>query len=174
MTEAPNGLASLTQARDRRIRRTMPPPRHPVAAASATTEEEHATPPQSSIGERQSEAAEPAQNLAQPPPTTPQPGPSAGSASAGTKDRRRPASQQKPVEQASTPIKPVTVYVSDAQSDFLEQVRIAGLLERVDLSRSAVVRLALSRLQQDMSVEEIKRHLISQPTDPTRTGRKRR
>jgi hypothetical protein len=152
----------------------MPPPRHPVTAASATTEEEHATPPPSSIGERQSEPAQPAQDPAQPPPATRQPAPSAGTASAGTKAQRRPASQEKSVEQASTPIKPVTLYVSDAQSDFLEQVRIAGLMERVDLSRSAVVRLALSRLQQDMSVEEIKRHLISQPTDPTRTGRKRR
>jgi len=74
----------------------------------------------------------------------------------------------------AVPIKPVTVYVSDEQSDFLEQVRIAGLMDRVDISRSAVVRLALSRLRRDMSVEDIKSHLMSQPTDPNRTGRKRR
>lgn len=173
MTEAPNGLASLTQARDRRIRRTMPPTRHPLAA-SATTDDVQETPPQSSIGERQSEPTEPSQDPGQTSRGKPPPAPSPGSVGAGSKDRRRRSSQQKPVEQPNTPIKPVTVYVSDAQSDFLEQVRIAGLLERVDLSRSAVVRLALNRLQQDMSVDDIKRHLISQPTDPTRTGRKRR
>ena len=35
MAETPNGLASMTQARERRARRTMPPPRHPVPAGNA-------------------------------------------------------------------------------------------------------------------------------------------
>jgi hypothetical protein len=180
VTEAPNGLASLTQARERRVRRTMPPPRHPIVAAESapiTDTEQVSTdqaPPseaphvEPTVGER---APEPAESLPPPPARRP-------SATAGPKPRGRrstePAATQAPTATAATPIKPVTVYVSDEQSDFLEQVRIAGLMERVDISRSAVVRLALSRLQQHMSVEDIKRHLVSQPTDPTRTGRKRR
>lgn len=175
MTEAPNGLASLTQARDRRVRRTMPPPRHPVAATSAvTTNDDQGTPTHPSIGEGQSAQPEPVEKSVPPAPLTHQPASNDSSASTGARARRRRGPEPTAVEPAVTPIKPVTVYVSDVQSDFLEQVRIAGLMDRVDISRSAVVRLALSRLQRDMSVDEIKHHLISQPTDPSRTGRKRR
>ena len=105
---------------------------------------------------------------------THQPGSNDSSVRTGSRARRRREPEPTTIEPAATPIKPVTVYVSDVQSDFLEQVRIAGLMDRVDISRSAVVRLALSRLQRDMSVDEIKHYLISQPTDPSRTGRKRR
>ena len=176
MTEAPNGLASLTQARDRRVRRTMPPPRHPVATTpSIITNDDQGTPSQPSMGEGQSARPEPAEKSVSAAPLTHQPGSIDSSVSTGSRaQRRRRAPEPATIEPTVTPIKPVTVYVSDVQSDFLEQVRIAGLMDRVDISRSAVVRLALSRLQRDMSVDEIKQHLISQPTDPNRTGRKRR
>lgn len=175
MTEAPNGLASLTQARDRRVRRTMPPPRHPVAAApTITTNNDQGTPTDPSIGEGKSAQPEPVEKSVPATPLTNLTGSNDSSVGTGSRARRRRAPEPTTIEPAVTPIKPVTVYVSDGQSDFLEEVRIAGLMDRVDISRSAVVRLALSRLQRDMSVDEIKQHLISQPTDPNRTGRKRR
>lgn len=178
MTEAPNGLASLTQARERRVRRTMPPPRHPVGVAesaaapeSAASPEPAAVPTDTRVGEPL--APEPSEPSAELGPSRRQP--ITMSPKARTKERAStPKTTESAVTATATPIKPVTVYVSDEQNDFLEQVRIAGLIERVDISRSAVVRLALSRLQRDMSVDEIKHHLMNQPTDPNRTGRKRR
>lgn len=72
--------------------------------------------------------------------------------------------------------KPATVYLDDTHIEFLEEARIAGLISRprLDISKSAVVRLALRRLQQDMTIDEIRNYLSAQPTDPTKTGRKRR
>jgi Arc/MetJ-type ribon-helix-helix transcriptional regulator len=79
------------------------------------------------------------------------------------------------VGEESTP-RPATLYLDGNLLDFLEEARIAGLVSRpkLDISKSAVVRLALRRLQQDMTIEEIRELLRSQPTDPTKMGRKRR
>lgn len=141
---------------------------------SITTNDDQGTPSQPSMGEGRSARPEPAEESVSAAPLTHQPGSNDSSVSTGSRARRRRAPEPATIEPTVTPIKPVTVYVSDVQSDFLEEVRIAGLIDRVDISRSAVVRMALSRLQRDMSVNEIKQHLISQPTDPSRTGRKRR
>jgi len=91
-----------------------------------------------------------------------------------------PTTQPKPivveaVGDESTP-RPATLYLDSNLLDFLEEARIAGLVSRpkLDISKSAVVRLALRRLQEDMTIEEIRELLRSQPTDPTKTGRKRR
>ncbi len=73
------------------------------------------------------------------------------------------------------PVK-MTFYVDQAMDRYLEDVRIRGLTSRpkVDVSRSAVVRLALRRLREEMNPEQVKTLLAAQPTDPTKTGRKRR
>ncbi len=70
----------------------------------------------------------------------------------------------------------MTFYVDQAMDRYLEDVRIQGLTSRpkVDVSRSAVVRLALRRLREEMDPDQVKTLLAAQPTDPTKTGRKRR
>lgn len=171
MADTPNGLASMTQARERRARRTMPPPRHPV--------------PASNVEQAPSEPEQPfVQHSAQPEPVSDTPLAVAADVvmpkPAKKTERLARSTQPKPVAVKSageeTTPRPATLYLDDNLLEFLEQARIAGLIgrPRVDISKSAVVRLALRRLQQEMTIQEIRDYLEAQPTDPTRTGRKRR
>jgi hypothetical protein len=70
----------------------------------------------------------------------------------------------------------VTLYVDRATDEFMEAARVEGLTSRpkVDVSRSAVVRLALRRLMDDMSPGEVKTLLIAQAVRSIGPGRKRR
>jgi hypothetical protein len=70
----------------------------------------------------------------------------------------------------------VGLYIDEAHEDFLEEVRIAGnaLRPKVNLSGSAVVRLALDRLMAEMSVTQVRDALVSKPIDPSAVGRRRR
>lgn len=171
MADTPNGLASMTQARERRARRVMPPPRHPVPAGNAEPTEPD--PPQPDVAATtipvQPGDQPPSNEIAAITRSAPKPKKLAG-----------PTTESKPVTveavgEESTP-RPATLYLDSNLLDFLEEARIAGLVSRpkLDISKSAVVRLALRRLQQDMTIEEIRDLLRSQPTDPTKTGRKRR
>ena len=172
MAETPNGLASMTQARERRARRVMPPPRHPVPAGNAEpTESDLAQPDVSAAASHlvQPENQSPSNEIA----ATSRPAPK-------PKMLASPTTQPKPMMveamgEESTP-RPATLYLDSNLLDFLEEARIAGLVSRpkLDISKSAVVRLALRRLQQDMTIAEIRELLRSQPTDPTKMGRKRR
>ena len=87
-------------------------------------------------------------------------------------------SSEVPAASAAAVLPPVklTFYVDQDIDRYLEDVRIQGLTQqpRVDVSRSAVVRLALRRLREEMTPEQVKTLLAGQLTDPTRTGRKRR
>jgi hypothetical protein len=58
----------------------------------------------------------------------------------------------------------------------MEAARVTGMTSRpkVDVSRSAVVRLALRRLMDDMSPEQVKSALAAEPAKSTGPGRKRR
>lgn len=164
MTDAPNGLASMTQARERRARRVMPPPRHPVPAGNAEPIDAESTQP--TVAETQTEPVQAAdQHLTAATKPQKRPKPAATTKPAGTE----PAGEQ-------APPRPATLYLDNNLLEFLEEARIAGLVSRprLDISKSAVVRLALRRLQQDMAIDEIRDHLRAQPTDPTKTGRKRR
>ncbi len=73
------------------------------------------------------------------------------------------------------PVK-VTLYVDRDSDEFMEAARIEGLLARpkVDISRSAVVRLALRRLMSEMSAAEVKAVLEQQEVRSSGPGRKRR
>ncbi len=70
----------------------------------------------------------------------------------------------------------VGLYLDEAHEDFLEQVRVAGnaLRPRVNLSGSAVVRLAIDRLMADMTAEQVRDALVAKPIDPSAVGRRRR
>ncbi len=141
----PDGLASLTAQRER-ARRSMPTPRHPLSASQPVT-----TAP---IVATKSSVATPVT-------AHEQPRPSFNSTSA-TPD-------------LGTPVK-VTLYVDRQADEFMENSRIEGLTARpkVDISRSAVVRLALRRLMDEMSPTEVKTLLTRQEVRSTGPGRKRR
>lgn len=171
MADVPNGLASMIQARERRVRRTMPPPRHPVPAGSA----EPAQPEPDRSAEQDPVEPNPVSDI----PRTVATDAAMRKAAMKTERPMRSATQPKPEpakfagEEAP---RPATLYLDNNLLEFLEQARIAGLVgrPRLDISKSAVVRLALRRLQQEMTIQEIRDHLGAQPTDPTKTGRKLR
>lgn len=142
----PNGLASLSAQRER-ARRSMPAPRHPVTVEDPTPEVATADHPA------------PAEPVA--PPT----------AAARPKQRRSPTP---PAETGAT--FKVTLYVDRDTDEFMEAARVEGLTTRpkVDVSRSAVVRLALRRLMNEMSPAEVKTLLAGQAVRSAGPGRKRR
>lgn len=73
------------------------------------------------------------------------------------------------------PVK-VTLYVDRDSDEFMEAARVEGLVARpkIDVSRSAVVRLALRRLMSEMSAAEVKALLEQQEVRKTGPGRKLR
>lgn len=147
----PNGLASLSAQRER-ARRSMPPPRHPIAGQTpARADKAHA--------ETQTQPA--------PPPLT-----APDTATSPAESAPTPSSA---AAEVGAPVK-VTLYVDRQADEFMEAARVAGLLARpkVDISRSAVVRLALRRLMNDMTPSEVKALLESQEVSSTGPGRKRR
>jgi hypothetical protein len=144
----PDGLARLTAQRDR-ARRSMPAPRHPVVAAP----------------EQRSEPTAPVPALiSEIPPVPTRPAVSAGAP--------RPGSA---VEETGATFK-VTLYLDRETDEFMEAVRVEGLTSRpkVDVSRSAVVRLALRRLMDEMGPGEVKALLEGQAVRSTGPGRRRR
>lgn len=149
-TARPDGLASLGAQRER-ARRTMPPSRHPLPPAAAG--EDRTLPP-------------PVLDMVPAGPGSPS---SAQAVAAG----ETPAALG--LEQAGPTFK-VTLYVDRATDEFMEAARVAGLTSRpkVDVSRSAVVRLALRRLMEERSPAEVKSMLASQPVRGSGPGRKRR
>jgi len=167
MAESPNGLASLSEARQR-ARRTMPPPRHPAPR--------HLTSADTQTSDTQSdEQGDPDTSGGPPAPAT--------ASRPTTRVNRAPDPVEAPVAEGSPAAPPaveppvkMTFYVGQDIDRYLEDVRIQGLTSRpkVDVSRSAVVRLALRRLREEMTPEQVKTLLAAQPTDPTKPGRKRR
>lgn len=141
----PDGLATLTAQRER-ARRSMPAPRHPISATPLVN-----TAPSDDV---QVAVATPAT-------ADDQPRPSITSTAA--------------VPDVGAPVK-VTLYVDRKADEFMENARIAGLTARpkVDISRSAVVRLALRKLMAEMSPAEVKALLTRQEVPSTGPGRKRR
>lgn len=67
-----------------------------------------------------------------------------------------------------------TVYLDDAADDVLEEVRSASRRRRVDANRSAVIRLALRRLKDDLSAEQIVDEIerASKHADTSKPGRR--
>jgi hypothetical protein len=154
------GLAGLTQLEQRREaaavtggrrQRQVPPPKNPKAAPPAPPPPAPA-PPAAAL----ETSAESAPELA---------------ADHGTSTLPAPV----PPAPTAAGVK-VTLYVDGVTDEFMEAARIEGLTARpkVDISRSAVVRLALRRLMAEMSPAEVKALLERQEVDNSRPGRKRR
>lgn len=145
----PNGLASLTAQRER-ARRSMPPPRHPVTVMDPLAPS--MTPQEDIPGNPEPLAAQPTSTIKVKP--------------------HRPV--MSPAGSGAT--FKVTLYVDRETDEFMEAARIEGLTSRpkVDISRSAVVRLALRRLMDEMTPAEVKTLLEGQAVSNTGPGRKRR
>ena len=147
--DQPNGLASLSAQRER-ARRSMPPPRHPVAPTPSAADlpaRDTARPAKRSHSQARIDDVLP------PAVATPTPAP----------------------EETGATFK-VTLYVDRQTDEFMEATRVIGLTSRpkVDVSRSAVVRLALRRLMDEMSPTEVKTILEHQAVRSSGPGRRRR
>lgn len=81
-----------------------------------------------------------------------------------------------PAQAVKVPSRKVGLYLEEPHEDFLEAVRVAGnaLRPKVNLSASAVVRLAIDRLMARLSPEEVRDALVAKPVDPAAPGRPRR
>lgn len=170
MAEAvPDGLASLSAQRNR-ARRSMPPPRHPVAVDGAREA--------SKAGQAVSEADQ----VGEPVPTAA----SLTAVPASSKEDAEPAGAEANVNESSAPASrapavmgapvKVTLYIDRDSDEFMEAVRVEGLVAqpKVDVSRSAVVRLALRRLMGEMSAADVKALLERAEVRNSGPGRKRR
>lgn len=167
-----NGLDALDARADRAKRKPPPPPskgrrvlppQHPAPAPTAA-----AVRPQEATG-----ALEVPEGQQQFPGLSGEPAVTAVVA---------PVAASAPQASASTEaikkdeLRKVAVYLDESQDAALEALRYLGTSQRprLDVSKSAVVRLALKRLLTDLSHEEIVRSIAATPTDPQTPGRKRR
>lgn len=150
-----DGLSALTQQREKAVRssaRTVPPPRH--APKPRSTRPEPQGDPEPDEGAGSARAA----------PVAPRATPAAAATAA-----RGGGGEVEPLTRA-------TIYL-DAHGDaYLEQVNSAGRTSRpkVDGSRSAVVRLALQRLEEQMTPHQVVDELRNRAAASTQhAGRKR-
>ena len=69
-----------------------------------------------------------------------------------------PAPADKPISHSNVvteELKKKTISVGQGEEDFLRQVVVAGMLGKVDANQSATIRLALRRLQAEMTPEQV-------------------
>lgn len=140
-----DGLDAMTAMRNKNTssRRALPPPRHQPRATPVHMPD---PPP----------APEPAQ--AQTPPAT----------------KARPPAPP-PAASAATDLAKVSLYLDDATDTYLETVRAAARTARprVDATRSAVVRLALTRMAEQLNPTQVVDELQRNAAAHTGPGRKR-
>lgn len=105
------------------------------------------------------------------------PAPAGQSDQPATTGQSRPvASVPVPAPSAKAPSRKIGLYLEEPHEDFMEAVRVAGnaLRPKVNLSGSAVVRLAMDRLMDELSANEVRDALVAKPVDPAVAGRPRR
>lgn len=85
-------------------------------------------------------------------------------------------SPQSPAEQplVGSVLRAASVYLEQRHDDYLRAARAEGFSRRLDVTASAVVRLALNRLASEMTPGEVADHLARQPLVDQASGRKRR
>ncbi len=144
-----NGLDSLTAMRE--SKRRVPPPRHQP---------------------RQTPVDMPAATPALPAATAPATPAAAPAAAPIAPKSSRPAATAVP---ATTDLTKVSIYLDDATDTYLETVRGAARTTRprVDATRSAVVRLALNRLAEQLDPAAVVAELQRKAAGHSGPGRKR-
>ncbi len=186
-----SGLEQLTAQRERSTRRSMPPPRNPPRATPVEipTDAERAA-----VATTGHPAVEPSltESNAKPPavgpslpataksePTAPAPRPALTGQPAVVKSSPRPAKAAAPVAESFGPeddLAKYSIYFDGTADEFLEATRVAGrrLKPKLAISRSSVVRLALERLSDAMSPDEVAAELSRNAAIArTSTGRPR-
>lgn len=144
-----DGLDAMTAMRTKNTgsRRALPPPRHKPRATPVTMPETPATP-------------EPAQLQPAPPPaTSPEDTPALVPPAAST----------------ATDLAKVSLYLDESTDTYLETVRAAARTTRprIDATRSAVVRLALTRMAEQLNPAQVIDELQRNAAAHTGPGRKR-
>jgi hypothetical protein len=152
-----DGLAALQTRRAQRTRTiprsqnpsTLPPYQPPAAVVDLTAEEARAD-------------------------DAPVPAPVAPTKPEKAKAASAPAPVAPPAKQTSS--RKVGLYLDEAHEDFMFAVQAAGnaMRPRVNLTASAVVRLAMDRLMTEMSADQVRDTIMAKPADPTALGRRRR
>jgi len=73
-------------------------------------------------------------------------------------------------------VKPLTVSLDESDIDWLDDLRIIGMQHRpkIDIGRSSVLRLALRRLREQMTPEQIRDYLQERATQAVSTPGRRR
>jgi hypothetical protein len=169
-----SGLDQLTAQRERSTRRSMPPPRNPPratpvalpaepdqpavvpAADRATT-----TPETDAVQARplQVDGASVDQAAAAEPTAAPPRRPPGVEAGPRTLPKTPPVKALPPVESSGpeAELAKYSIYFDGTADEFLEATRVAGrrLKPKLSVSRSSVVRLALERLSDSMSPDEV-------------------
>jgi hypothetical protein len=117
----------------------------------------------------------------QPPPARhpkaePNIGPSLEKSTDSTAKLREESPQSRPAEQplVGSVLRAASVYLEQRHDDYLRAARAEGFSRRLDVTASAVVRLALNRLASEMTPGEVADHLARQPLVDQASGRKRR
>jgi hypothetical protein len=155
-----DGLDSLAamRAKTTASRRTVPPPRHkPRSTPVQMPEPAPPTPP--AAASPRAEAIGPV------------PGLSAGDARLGAHGGQLTSAAQS----APSDLTKVSIYLDEPTDTYLETVRAAArtVRPRVDATRSAVVRLALNRLADQLGAGEVIAELQRNAAGHTGPGRKR-
>lgn len=177
-----SGLDQLHAQRERSARRSMPPPRNPPRATPVALPADHDTAADSDTDQPAAEApqhepavvtAEPAV-VGAPPSAVERAVPSVRPAPSATKASPRRV-REAPSKSASPPTEPsgvedelakYSIYFDGTADEFLEATRVAGrrLKPKLSISRSSVVRLALERLSDSMSPDEVAAELSRNAT----------
>lgn len=154
-----DGLSKLDQQRAKASKRHVPPPRHaapPKPEPAPDTTLDSVEPAAEASNQRTAKA--PSASTKVPPRTAP---------------RTQSAASAPP---AGNALVKATLYLDSAADDLLSEINYIARKQRVDGSRSAVVRLAIERLMQSMSVAEVVDELRARGDGMTSgglTGRRR-
>lgn len=156
-----DGLAALQQQREKATaKRRVPPPKHPAKPAPADAVEQAET----SLPSRPASAPVAVRAAKK------------KTSSVLTAAAEKPAAADASGDGAVLPLRRLTFYLDEQAHEWLEDIGYAGrrAKSRVDASRSAVVRLALERLMDQMGVEAVVAELQGRAERaPDSPGRKR-
>jgi len=154
---ATDGLADLDDRRNSRRRRQPPTPRHPRPAEPASDDKEGSPAPASPTALVEDD---------QPGAAPPHPESSPPASNAVAHPQVAPA--------VATPLRAAQFYVDGESDEYLRKVRAEALARRLDVTASAVVRLALHRLMSELTPQQVADQLTEPPAWQEGVGRRRR
>ncbi len=163
---ADDGLSELSARQERRRRRPLPP-RFPRSDSTNTPSQE-ASPAKRATGDAVS--------------LLPSTSPTEPKANAGgieplgppSRPQAVPAAPQRVPADRPSPLRAAQHYIDDETDQALRACRAAGIVRKVDITNSAVVRLAVQRLVDGLGADGVVDLLATDPGNRPRTGRKRR